>query len=101
MRSSMNQRWILMMVLFLSGYPASARPLRVHLDWIPDAEFAGIFVAMERGWYKEAGIDIELVSAGLDAMPKLPKGQPDIGIHSGQEVIRYVARGRPIRAIAT
>ena len=79
---------------------ASNQPLRVHLDWIPDAEFAGIFMAMEKGWYKEAGIDIELVPAGLDTMPSLPKGQPDVGIHSGQDIIRAAAGGAPIRAFA-
>lgn len=79
---------------------ATAQPLRVHLDWIPDAEFAGIFLAMERGWYKQAGIDLELVADGLDTMPTLPKGQPDVGIHSGQDIIRAAANGAPIRAFA-
>lgn len=43
---------------------ASARTLRVHLDWFPDAEFAGIFVGIEKGWYKEAGIEIDLKTTG-------------------------------------
>jgi len=95
---------ILIALSIFAGTPsqlcAKVQPLRVHLDWIPDAEFAGIFMGIEKGWYKEAGIEIELVPAGLDTMPKLPKGQPDVGIHSGQDIIQAVANGTPIRAFA-
>jgi len=92
--------FLMALILCLSHAAKANQRLRVHLDWIPDAEFAGIFMAIEKGWYKEAGIEIELVPAGLDTMPNLPKGQPDVGIHSGQDIIRAVANGTSIRAIA-
>lgn len=75
-------------------------PLRLHLDWFPDAEFAGVFVAKEKGWYREEGLELELVPAGFDDMPKLEPGKAEIGIHSGQDLIRYVAKGEPLRVFA-
>ncbi len=91
---------ILVVTALFFSLGAVARTVHVHLDWIPDAEFAGIFMAMEKGWYKEAGIEIELIPAGLDEMPDLPEGRLDVGIHSGQDIIRYADKGMPIRAIA-
>lgn len=99
MRISRYSSLLWVLCLLTASY-ANARVLRVHLDWIPDAEFAGVFVAMERGWYKKAGIDIELVSAGFDKMPILKKGLLEVGIHSGQDLIRHVATGSPVRVFA-
>src|SRR4051812_41160000 len=76
---------------------APVRPLRLHLDWFPDAEFAGVFVAIQKGWYKQEGIELELVPAGFDVMPKLEPGRAEIGIHSGQDLIRYIGNGEPLR----
>lgn len=64
------------------------RPLRVYLDWFPNVEFAGMYAAQEKGWYREAGIDLKLVFEGLDIIPNVLKGKADIGMHSAHDLIR-------------
>ncbi|MSP51087.1 MAG: hypothetical protein EXQ91_01645, partial [Alphaproteobacteria bacterium] len=39
---------------------ASGEPLRVKLEWLPGAIHAWYHLAAEKGWYKEAGLDVEI-----------------------------------------
>ena len=41
----------------------SAAPFRitVQLDWVPEPEHGGFFQAQARGFFQEAGLEIELV----------------------------------------
>ncbi len=79
---------------------AHATLLRVYMDWYPNIEFAGLYAAQEKGWYKAAGIDLELVFEGLDIIPNVLKGKADIGMHSGHDIIRHVGAGENIKAFA-
>jgi stage V sporulation protein SpoVS len=36
--------------------------VRVALDWTPNCNHAGLAVAIERGFFAAAGLDVELVS---------------------------------------
>ena len=36
------------------------------LHWIPQAQFAGFFIAYEKGFYKKHGIDLTIVPGGLN-----------------------------------
>ncbi|MDQ1238684.1 MAG: NitT/TauT family transport system substrate-binding protein [Thermodesulfobacteriota bacterium] len=46
-------------------------------QWIPQAQFAGYMVALEKGFYREAGIDLTLLQGGPDKPPleRLTSGQ--------------------------
>ncbi len=48
--------------------------------WIPQAQFAGYYVAQEQGFYKEEGLDVEIVhpSASVNALKFLKEGKSDI-----------------------
>ena len=35
--------------------------IRVQLDWLPNTNHTGIYVAMAQGWYEEEGIEIEIL----------------------------------------
>lgn len=39
-------------------------PVRVGLQWLPQSQFAGFYMALEKGFYREAGLDVTLVHAG-------------------------------------
>ncbi|MBC7366687.1 MAG: ABC transporter substrate-binding protein [Undibacterium sp.] len=53
-------------------------PVTYYADWFPGAQFAGVYVAIERGYYRDAGLDVTLVpfaygqktTALLDAQPE-------------------------------
>jgi ABC-type nitrate/sulfonate/bicarbonate transport system substrate-binding protein len=35
--------------------------LRLALDWTPNSNHAGLYLALEKGWYKDAGIDLHIL----------------------------------------
>lgn len=57
-----------------SVVPASDAPVpaavRLQLQWVPQAQFAGYFAAVEQGYYEAAGIDLTIVPGGPDVIPQ-------------------------------
>ena len=41
----------------------AADKVTIQLKWVSQAQFAGYFVAKEKGFYKDAGFDIEIKPA--------------------------------------
>jgi ABC-type nitrate/sulfonate/bicarbonate transport system substrate-binding protein len=42
--------------------PAAERtPIRIALDWTPNTNHTGLFVAQQEGWFDQAGLDVEFV----------------------------------------
>ena len=39
-------------------------PLRLALQWLPQSQFAGFYMAAEKGYYREAGLDVSLIHTG-------------------------------------
>ncbi|MGL1861333.1 MAG: ABC transporter substrate-binding protein [Pseudodesulfovibrio sp.] len=51
--------------------PANANALErtsIVLQWLPQAQFAGIYMAQDMGFYEEAGIDLTILSGGPDVL---------------------------------
>lgn len=44
-----------------SGSPPGNAPIRVALDWTPNTNHTGIYVAQAEGWFAEAGLDVEIL----------------------------------------
>lgn len=83
--------------------PTTTAPLKitVQLDWVPEPEHGGFFQAQARGFFKEAGLDIELIPGGPNAfvMQKLATGQAQIGQADSTNTILAVAQGLPVTQI--
>jgi NitT/TauT family transport system substrate-binding protein len=49
-------------------------------QWLPQAQFAGYYIALEKGFYKEAGLDVEIVhpSANIQATAMIASGKADL-----------------------
>lgn len=77
-------------------------PLTVQLNWIQNVQFAGILVAHEKGWYKDAGIDLTIKERqkGIAVIDEVVSGNAQIGIISSADVIKSKIEGKPIKAIA-
>lgn len=56
------------------------RKLVFSPQWLPQAQFAGYYIALEKGFYREAGLDVELIhpSANLQATSMLASGKADL-----------------------
>ena len=47
----------------------AADTVTVQLKWVAQAQFAGYFVAKEKGFYKDAGLDVTIKPGGPDVAP--------------------------------
>ena len=43
------------------GEAAESEPIRVALDWTPNTNHTGLFVAQQEGWFREAGLDVQFL----------------------------------------
>jgi NitT/TauT family transport system substrate-binding protein len=57
-----------------SSGPAS---VRVVLQWVPQAQFAGIFAAQKLGYYKDEGLTLDIVNGGPDVAPQVEGSKTD------------------------
>lgn len=51
---------VLLCILFNDGM-VTAQKIVFSPQWTPQAQFAGYYMALEKGFYKEAGLDVEIV----------------------------------------
>ncbi|HEX2912047.1 MAG TPA: ABC transporter substrate-binding protein [Chloroflexia bacterium] len=82
-----------------SGAPVK---LTLALDWTPNTNHTGIYVALQKGWYKDAGIDLQLLPYADGTIPDVLVGQgkADLGISGADSVATYRAAGQPVVSIA-
>lgn len=76
---------ILLSLLWLSAYPAAAAPLKkatLMPLWSPQAQFAGYYVALEKGIYARHGIELKILQAGPGHSPaqSLKDGTADFAL---------------------
>lgn len=103
---------ILMAAILLTGCSTGAaeekentdglRELDVVLDWYPNAIHSFLYVAMEKGYYEEEGLKINVCfpSNSNDAISLVAAGQADIGLYYQQDIIRARAdQNVPVKSI--
>src|SRR5690348_1506643 len=59
----------------------AADPVTIQLKWVAQAQFAGYFVAKDKGFYKDAGLDVTIKAGGPDVAP------PQVIAGGGADVI--------------
>src|SRR6516164_3994201 len=70
-------------LLLLASYPAAALDqVSLQLKWKHQFQFAGYYAALERGYYRDAGLDVEIREGGpnVDVGRMLAGGQADFGV---------------------
>ena len=72
--------------------------LKIGLEWFLNPDHVPLLIGIERGWFAEAGFDIQLVEpeAHLDAVSALESGALDIAITEPIHLVEDVAKGRPV-----
>ena len=67
---SVLTKTLLAAVLAASGFAAFAQEkVTVQLKWLPQAQFAGYYVAQAKGYYKAEGLDVTIKPGGPDISP--------------------------------
>lgn len=84
------------------GSSDDLKELDVVLDWYPNALHAFLYVAIEKGYYAEEGlkVNIRFPSNANDAISLVAAGQADIGLYYQQDVIQARAEQNvPVKSI--
>lgn len=79
----------------------SARSVTVVLDWTPNTNHAGMYLAQANGWYADAGLEVEIIQPGEQGgLPALASGDADIAVSVQEEIVPARAQGAPVVSIA-
>ena len=60
----------------------SAAKVKLQLQWVTQSQFAGYYAAVDKGYFKDAGLDVTIVEGGVDIPPQktLASGAVDFAI---------------------
>ena len=68
-------------LLAAGGAAQAADPFTIQLKWVTQAQFGGYYVAADKGYYKDAGLDVTIKPGGPDIAP------PQVIAAGGADVI--------------
>jgi len=102
-RSFKISNLVLAAVLAVGASAASAADkVTVQLKWLPQAQFAGYYVAQAKGYYKEAGLDVTIKPGGPDISPVqvIAGNQADVVVNWMPDALAAREAGVPLVNIA-
>jgi len=86
--------------------PAETGPaltkVRFQTDWYPQAEHGGYYQAAAKGFYKEVGLDVEIVPGGPGAFgsQKVATGQTEFAMGRSDDHMLAVSEGIPLLMVS-
>ena len=73
----------------------------VVLDWTPNTNHTGLYVAKEKGYFKEEGLDVDIIQPGEAGADQLvAAGKAQFGISAQESITEARIQGVPIVSIA-
>lgn len=96
---------LLIILITLSGCSAAQtenRDVSLLLDYIPNTNHTGIYVADSLGYYDDVGINLEIIQAGESGVEQVvATNKVDFGISYEDYISSAVASGLGLKSIAT
>ncbi|CAM4299569.1 ABC-type nitrate/sulfonate/bicarbonate transport system substrate-binding protein [Paenibacillus endophyticus] len=86
-----------------NGETGELKKVVLRLKWIHQAQFAGFYTAVEKGFYKEAGLDVEIRPGGADfpSVQMIASGTEQFGVTGADQVLMAREKGVPVKALST
>ena len=74
--------------------------VRLALNWYPEAEHGGYYAALTQGFYRDEGLDVEIIKGGPKApvIPQVDQGQFEFGVYNADGLI--TARSKDAAVVA-
>ena len=71
------------------------------LNWFPVGDHAAYWVALEKGYYRQRGLDVDLQNSkgSGDSIAKVDSGRADVGLADSAVVIAASARGAKVKVV--
>lgn len=84
-----------------TGEPAEMRDAALQLSWLHSAQFAGSYIALDRGWWRDGGLNMSLLQGGPNAPvePPVVSGAALIGVSAADYTAAAVAEGAPFKIL--
>ncbi len=80
----------------------AAQKVTVVLDWTPNTNHAGVYLARAQGMYERAGLDVEIIEPGQDgSIAPVMAGRAQIAFSYAEQVLPLRAQGTPVVSLAT
>ena len=88
--------------LLASSATADSEPLTVQLSWLVDAGSTGEVVALEKGYFADRGLDVELLPGGptANAIQELLGGTADVAVAYAPQIMYAANNKLPIISFA-
>jgi ABC-type nitrate/sulfonate/bicarbonate transport system substrate-binding protein len=75
--------------------------MKLALDWTPNTNHTGVYVAQEKGWYAAQCIHLTIVPyTTVSADTLVSSGQAEVGISSTESIVADAATNQPVVSIA-
>jgi NitT/TauT family transport system substrate-binding protein len=78
------------------------KPVKLQLQWLTQAQFAGYYAAVDQGYYTDAGLDVQILEGAVDITPQtvLAQGNADFAIAWVPKALQSREQGAGITDIA-
>jgi len=104
MRAAIRRATCLAFVFGLGMAPtmAGAEPLSLTLDWTPFGVHAPVFLAAQKGWLKDAGLDVSIRDGkgSTSTLQILAAGTTDVGFVQLASMVAAIEQGLTVTSIA-
>ncbi|EOW9529342.1 ABC transporter substrate-binding protein [Bacillus cytotoxicus] len=77
------------------------KKVKVVLDWFPNTNHTGLYVAKTKDYYKKQGLDVEIIQPGdnVSAEQMIASGKADFGVSYQENVTSARVEGIPVVSI--
>ena len=83
-----------------NGEGTGLRKVTFMLSWAPDTNHIGVYVAKNKGYFKQAGLDVDIVAvAQAGAEQAVNNGQADFALSNMTNVGMYTTKGAKIKQV--
>ncbi len=95
--------FLLSYIIFLNAFASEpTNKVTLQLKWFSSFQFAGYYMALDKGFYKEAGLDVSILerNAQKNNIMQVVNGEATYGV-ADSALLLYRADGKPVKVMAS